>query len=279
VRDQTAIDRLTANVPNPFAGLIPDTSLNGSTVARSQLLKAFPQFSGVTEQSMNHGSSYFHLLQVRLEKRFSHGLQLLANYSYSKLLERASLLNAFDAVPEQRVADEDRPQRFIVSASYELPFGRGKAIAGNAGRVWNQMIGGWVVNSIYTRQLGQALSWGNVIYYGGPLNLDARNIDHAFDTTQFNTNSKQQLDQNIRTFPSRFGNLRGDGVNNFDLSAIKNFTLREPLKLQYRAEFFNALNHPTFSSPNTSVTSSNFGYITGQANLPRTIQMALRLIW
>src|SRR5262249_15205306 len=70
-RDQTTINRLSDLVPNPFAGLLPGVGLNGATVSRSQLLLPFPQFTGVTAQALNDGSSYFHMLQVRAEKRFS----------------------------------------------------------------------------------------------------------------------------------------------------------------------------------------------------------------
>ena len=72
-RDQATIDRLSANVPNPFAGLLPGTGLNGSVIARSQLLGAFPQYSGaggVVGQSFTDGSSWFHAFDARIEKRF-----------------------------------------------------------------------------------------------------------------------------------------------------------------------------------------------------------------
>lgn len=269
VRDQNLINQMTANVANPFANLLPGTNLNGSTVQRNQLLKPFPEFTGVTQSgNLNDGSSFFNMLQVRLEKRFSHGLQVLANYSYSKLLEMRSRLNDTDPYFEKRVADEDRPQRLIVSASYQLPFAK-----------HNRWLGGWVVNSIYTRQSGSPLAWGNVIYVGGDLNLNPRAIDGAFDTTRFNRVSAQQLDWNIRQFPTRFNNLRGDGPNNVDFSILKDTRLKERLVLQYRCEFFNAMNHPAFRDPSLSPTSSAFGTITAQANLPRSTQMALRLKW
>jgi hypothetical protein len=83
----------------------------------------------------------------------------------------------------------------------------------------------------------------------------------------------------VRVFPSAFGNLRQDGVNSVDLSAIKQFSFRERVKLQYRFEAFNAFNHPVFAAPNTTPTSTAFGTITSQANSPRTVQMGLRMEW
>src|SRR5262249_7453287 len=85
-RDQATIDRLSANVSNPFAGLIPGTTLNGSTAQRSQLLRPYPHFTGINERTVPEGSSFFHMFQVRIEKRFSHGIQFLGNYLFTKLI-------------------------------------------------------------------------------------------------------------------------------------------------------------------------------------------------
>jgi hypothetical protein len=268
VRDQATIDWLATPVANPFAGLIPGTSLDSKTVSRSQLLQAFPQFSGVNANAMNDGSSYSHILMLRGEKRFSGGLQLQANVQYSRIMQRLSRLNDSDAFLEKRVAPEDRPFRAVLSGSYALPLARG-----------NRFLGGWIISGIYTRQSGAPLEWGNVIYYGGDLQMAPTNIDRAFDTTRFNTNSKQQLAQNVRTFPTAFANLRAAGPDNVDLSIIKDFRIWERLKMQYRCEFFNAFNHPMFDVPDVSPTSSTFGQIQNQANLPRRVQMALRLVW
>jgi len=279
VRDQATIDRLSAVVTNPFANLAPGTSLSGSTVGLSQLLMPFPEFGGITSQNDNGASSYFGSLNVRLQKRYSHGLQLLANYTWSKLIEKNNLLNSFDTSMEKRVSGDDRPQRFVASASYELPFGANKMV--NFGNQWaNRILGGWVVNGIYTWQLGAPLGLGNVIYFGGDIHLNPRQVNGpSFDTTRFNTNSQQQLSDNIRTFPTQFGNLRGDGANNIDLSMIKNTRLSERLNFQLRFESFNAFNRVEFSNPSLSATSSAFAKITGQNNLSRTVQIGARVVW
>jgi hypothetical protein len=278
-RDQAIINRNLANVSNPFAGLLPRTGLNGGVVARQQLLRPFPQFLSVTQDSNNRGSSTFHMLMLRLEKRFSNGVNLMANYQYSKLIEWRSHLNAFSEVLEKRIASEDRPQRLVVSSSLELPFGKGKRFAASLHPVVNGVIGGWVSNVIYTWQPGGPVDWGNVIYLGGPLNWDPRRVDGVFDTRRFNTIAAQQLDFNVRTFPTRFATLRADGANNVDFSMLKNFKVKERLTIQFRAEFFNFFNTPTFNAPNLSPTAANFGRITGQANIARRTQLALRLIW
>jgi hypothetical protein len=274
------VSLLGGNVTNPFYNLIPGVTLGtSSTVALSQLLMAYPQFTGVTEQAVNDGSSYYQSLNVRLEKRFSQGLSVQANFAYSKLIDQTTLLNAFDPSPEKSLDGIDRPLRSSVVASYELPVGKGKPLANNAPRVVNQIIGGWVLNGVFTKQSGAVLSWGNVIYLGGPVDVNPTNIYHAFNTSVFDTKSADQLTDNIRTFPATFDNQRADGVDNLDASMIKNATLHERLRLQFRAEFFNTLNHPQFSAPSLSPTSSAFGTITGQANNTRETQFGLRLLW
>src|SRR5262249_53452006 len=92
-RDTATINALSAVVANPFPGLLAG-SLGGSTISVSNLLRPFPQFTGVTEQNMNNGGSYFHELAIRLSQRLSHGLLFSVNYGHSRLMERISYLNA-----------------------------------------------------------------------------------------------------------------------------------------------------------------------------------------
>ncbi len=290
-RDQPVIDRLSALVPNPFAGLLPGTNLNGATFARSNLLVQYPHFTGVSVSDLSDGTSFFHMLQVRLEKRYSNGLQFLTNFQFSKLIEQRTRLNTFSDL-HKRISADDRPHRIVFSASYDLPFGKGKPYGAAAHPVVRQIIGGWILNGIYTYQPGPpAGDWGNVIYLGGDLNWDPKNIDNTFNRDPFITKtatvttwsasaaSASALGSNIRVFPQRFANLRNDGVNNVDASILKNFDITESVRLQFRTEFFNFFNHVTFNGPNLDPTNSNFARITGQSNLPRTTQMALKLTW
>lgn len=280
-RDQAVINQLTGNVTNPMAGLIPGTTLNGANIPRQQLLRAHPQFTGLNVQRLNDGSSHYHGLQTRLERRFSSGLQLMANYQWSKLLERRSRLNERDPLLEKRIAAEDRTHRLVTSGTYDLPFGRGRKFLSGARGPVNHVVGGWNINAILTLQPGSPLTWGNVIYLGGPLSVDAHNPDRTFDTSQFNRVAAQQLDWNRRTFPTRFNNVRQDGVNQIDFSAIKSFEILPEgrLNMTFRCEFFNLTNTPIFSAPQLAPTNTNFGLITNQANQPRRVQMALRLVF
>lgn len=278
-RDNTVINRLTANVPNPFQNLLPGTNLNGSTTTVQQLLVRYPQLSGLTVVGVNEGYADYHALDLRLEKRFSSGIQFLASGTWSKMMEATSRLNPSDPSVYRQISTNDRPYRFVLSGAYDLPFGRDKLLGRRAAPWLNRIIGGWAISEIFSVQGGAPLGWGNVIYMGADLNYNPRLIDGTFDTTRFNTISSQQLASNIRTFPQRFSNLRAERVNNLDTAVIKNIAIVEGFRVQFRAEAFNTLNHTQFSPPTLSPTSTGFGKVTAQANWPRVVQATLRLVW
>jgi hypothetical protein len=287
VRDNATINLLSGSVPNPFKGLLPNsTSLNSSTVPLSQLLIPFPQYpagsgtsNGIVMQGNYGGESYFDSLNVRLQKRFTNGLTLINNFVWSQTIERVAYLNDTDTAPEKRVSSISRPFREILAASYTLPVGRGKALNIHS-RIGNAVLGGWALNGVMTLQTGSPLSWGNLIYYGGPLNLQTHQPNGpAFDITRFNTVSSQQLANNIRTLNTLFNNLRADPVKNLDMSVLKNFPIMEQKYLQIRFETFNTTNRVTFGAPGLTPTASTFGVITTQANTPRRLQVGARLVW
>ncbi len=226
------------------------------------------------------GSSYFQSLNVRLQKRLTNGLTLIDNFIYSKLIDRLAYLNDSDPAPEKRVSSDSRPLRDVLAATYELPIGRNQRLDLRS-RFGNTLVGGWKLNVMLTLQTGPMLAtWGNVIYLGGPLNLQQRQPDGVtFDTTRFNTASSQQLSGNIRTFDTQFGNLRRDVTKNVDMSMSKNFAFAEKKYLQVRIETFNTANRATFGAPSLSPTSTTFGTISTQANSPRAVQLGARLVW
>ena len=277
VRDQVVINALGAVVANPFSGLLPGTSLNGSTISVSNLLRPFPEFTGVTMQNMSNGGSYFHQLAVRVSRRMTKGLLLSAHFNHSRLMESTTYRNNGDLKLEKRVSTYDRPNNYSVSGLYQLPFGKGRRFGSGAKGAANVLIGNWAVSSLYTFHSGAPLAWGNVIYYGGDLKYDARNVNRAFDTSRFNLASAQQLSQNYRYFPTQFNNLRLDGTNNLNISVTKDFPFGEKARLQFRADSFNVCNHALFAGANLTPTSSAFGVISNTTNTPRVIQGALRL--
>jgi hypothetical protein len=283
VRDQDAINFLGAQVPNPFYPLLPKTNLASTSVPRSQLLRPFPQFSGVST-NQNIGYSWYHSLQVRFEKRFSKGLSSSLSYTWSKTMEASSFLNPTDPRLEEVISGQDRTHRLAVTWLYELPLGRGKRWGNSSSAVVSQFVSGWQVQGIYTAQSGAALGFGNAIFVGDLHNIarpkDQRNVDRWFNIDAgFNRNSQQQLASNLRTFPSRFSGVRADGPNNWDMSIMKNTRLTERTQLQFRAEAINALNHPQFTAPNTTPTSTAFGTVTGEFAWPRVIQFGLKMLF
>ncbi len=282
-RDQNTIDALNRQVANPFYPLLPGTNLASTTVARAQLLRPFPQFSGISA-AMNAGYSWYHALQVRYEKRFSAGLSASLSYTWQKLMEATSYLNPTDIRPEEVISDQDRTQRLAVIWIYEFPFGDHKRLRVSRNRVAAQAISGWQVQGIYTAQSGAALGFGNAIFTGDlkniPLPKDQRRVAQWFNVNAgFERDSNRQLASNLRTFPTRFSGIRADGPNNWDLSLIKNTGIREGVRLQFRAEAINALNHPQFTAPNTTPASTAFGQVTGEFAWPRVIQFGLKVLF
>jgi hypothetical protein len=282
-RDQAAIDFLNAQVNNPFYPLLPRTNLASTTVSRSQLLRPYPQFSGLSA-SMNAGYSWYHAMQVRFEKRFSAGLSASYSFSWSKLMEATGYLNSTDRRPEEVISDQDRTLRSAVTWIYELPFGKNKRWGRSATGALAKVIGGWQLQGIYMAQSGAALGFGNAIFLGNlaniPLPKDKRGPAQWFNINAgFERDSAKQLGSNIRTFPSRFSGVRADGQNNFDMSFTKNTEIKEGVRLQFRAEGINVLNHPQFTAPNTSVTSTAFGQLTGEFAWPRVIQFGLKVLF
>lgn len=281
VRDAQTINFLSASFPNPFDGTDP---IFGRNTSRGSLLRPYPHFGGITILDPV-GYSWYHSLQLRAEKRLSQGYTVQLAYTWSKAMEATEFLNVTDPVPYESIGSLDRTHRLVVSWIWELPFGRGRRFGAGMPKALNFVAGGWQLNGVVQRQSGPPLGFGDVftLFTGNPddivLPKTQRNVDRWFNTDAgFNKNSAQQLASNIRTSPLRFSGIRGDGQARWDFSAIKNFGIREDVKMQFRAECLNAWNHPNLFTPNVNPTSSTFGMITGQ-DVPRIWQMALKLVF
>jgi hypothetical protein len=277
VRDPATIAYLGQTFPNPFYGLAAPYT---KTITRSQLLRPYPEFSSVQELDPV-GYAWYHALQSRIEKRFSRGIAVQVSYTWSKAMEATQFLNDADPMPSEVISAIDRPHRIVGSGIWELPFGKGRRFGSNWNPALNFIAGGWQLNGLYQKQSGAPLGFGNRIFTGTDLRSvaladDVRSVDHWLTSAGFVTNSSQQLASNVRTMPLRFSYIRGPGQERWDFSAIKNFSLTERVRLQFRGECYNAFNHPNLSDPNTDPTSAAFGVITGQ-NPPRSWQFALKM--
>ena len=279
VRDTTTINYLTATYPNPLYGLNP---LFGTTISLASALEPFPEFGAVTVL-VPSGNSEYNSLQMRLEKRFSQGYTVLASYTYSKFMAATAYLNPTDTAPSREISASDVPNLFSLSGIWELPVGRGHYFLTDLPRPANAIIGDWHLAGDSTYQSGTPLaSWGDILFTGNinsiPLPANKRSASEWFNVNAgFNTNSKQQLADNIRTFPLMLSNVRTERLTSISLSLSKDYHFREHSGLEFRADVFNLLNHPVFAAPNIKPTSSAFGTITQDVNSPRDYQFSLKL--
>jgi hypothetical protein len=299
VRDDATNTYLTTQVPNPFAGLLP-TGSNGPNIARSQLLRPFPQFTGVPTFGSD-GTSQYDSFQTKVEKRYAHGYSIIGTYTWSHFTEQVSRLNATDADFEKRLARDDVPHRVTTSIVYELPFGKGRTFASNASGFTNGLIGGWSVNAFGQFQSGRPLDFGN-IYFNGDLNaLKVKYTDNSdvpvFDLSGFyfhdaavQTNGvddpvKQRADtrirlvSNLRYFPSRVDGIRSPFLKLWDISIVKQVPINGRVRAQFNIEFLNAFNVVVFNDANTDPTNAAFGKVNSQNNLPRDIQLAAKIVF
>jgi hypothetical protein len=282
---------LTGSRTNPFAGLLPSTGLNTSSTTLQQLLRPYPQFTGITENNIPVGQSWYNSLQVRFDKRMSHGLNFLVSYTYSKWLDAVTYLNNQDPItqtPERTLNATDTPHRVVISGNWALPF-----FSHSHGFV-GMLLKGWQANGIAMREVGFPLA-APANYYSSGINpsLPDPTLQRYFNTcTLLTTNTPencqpgeqyafiQQQPMTLRTLSLRFPSLRPAKVPSVDVSLFKAFTLHERLRLQFRAEAFNLTNSPQFGSPSTTLNSTSAGVTTlTQVNDPRNVQLSLRLMF
>jgi hypothetical protein len=282
VRDNERNSYLTANLPNPFAGLLPGTGRNGTNISRQSLFAAYPQFTTL-QTTTNQGYSTYHSFAIEVDRRFSKGLTVQGGYTLSKFMEATAYLNGGDPMPAYTISDQDIPHRFTMSFIYELPFGKGRALGASAPRGLNALISGWQVQGIHVRQSGVALGFGNMLFYGDikkiALPSDQRAVERWFDTSMFERSNQRALVSNRRVAPLRFSGVRGPGPVNWDLSILKNTNIVEKVNMQIRGEFLNATNTPFFANPNTDQYNTAFGTISAQSGYARRIQLGIKLIY
>jgi hypothetical protein len=267
---------LNSKVPNPFSGVITDTtsSLSQSTVAVSQLLLPFPQYTGVTQSSLPLGRSHYNAFQTMASKRTSMGLTLTAALTFSKYMTATSYHNMNDATPESVIDSNDRPFNFVVSGLYELPFGPGKRFARSGQPFVKRLVGGWELGWTGTYTSGAALSFSGAERASNSGN-NPQTVLQWFDTSQF----VAQAPFTIQHTSSRIADIRGPGLGMWNVTLAKNTAITERVRFRLEAQAFNFLNTPFFGNPNTSVTSSSFGQITGlySGSASRNIQVAARV--
>ena len=297
---------LSSAVTNPFAGLISDPN---STIGSSfpqiqyfQLLRPFPQFTGVSTEPQMIANSIYHGLQLTAEKKYSNGLQLLATFTWSKSIDDASAADtnvswagSFDSLQdpnkpelERSLSSFDIPYVIQFSYSYDLPVGRGRAFLGNMPRWADLIIGGWKTSGIWRISDGRPLPFflndgGQPLpTYGAQrpniVGTPKRNhgsdwVDNYFaDNSVFQRPAPYTLGNARRTL----GSVRSPWSFTTNLSVGKQFPIREQMNFEFRVEAHNAFNHPVFGTPDTSVGDDTFGTISYTSVGPREIQLGFK---
>jgi hypothetical protein len=247
-----------------------------------------------TNYDRSWGRSSYEGLQLQLQKRFSHGVAATVSYTWSKSIdvgcsgwfgvEGCSVQDPYHFNNSRSVSGFDVPHVLVANWVWEVPVGTGKRFrTGN--RSIDYVIGNWQINGIMTLRSGQPYSLtvnGDIANTG---NTNYMRPDVVGDWHVADPGPSQWFNQAAFRAPAQytFGNmgrnvLRADGRNNVDLSVFRSFPIHEDLKLEFRAEAFNAFNTPDFAAPVANINDPNFGKVTS-ARDPRQMQFALRLVF
>jgi hypothetical protein len=286
-----------------------------------QANRPFPYINGTVIPTFSTASNNYNAANFKLEKRYTHGLALLLNYTVQKNLESGGAgpdayqqnggtsvaMDTYNIARERSYAPIDVPQIFSGSAAYELPFGKGKPWLSN-GSVLNKIVGGWQVNTIVTLRGGfpsdirtnvlpPIFNTFNVAdrVAGQSMVLDNASVDGYFNPAAFRVPGTvpSVTGAPIQLFGDAARRVaRGPGSTNADVSIFKNTTIGERTMLQFRAEFFNFTNTPTFylpsansptltciGAPGSACNSNNpsFGKLSSGTATGRQIQFGLKL--
>jgi TonB dependent receptor len=285
--------------PNPQSiNQVPTSELGPGN---AQVRRPFPQFSNVQILEADIGASNYNGVNLGVEKRYSHGLQLKANYTYAKFIDNVSsanelanypaiaFTNYYDPASDRGLSGNDIRHRFVISAVYELPIGGGRAFQARNG-VLNAMTGGWSIGAVSEVRSGTPLSPIELTNNTGSFSDGVRpNLVGDPNLPGGRSQSQQLLEWfNVNAFAApasfTFGNAgrtfgEGPGAMNLDTSLLKDIRVAERVALQFRAEALNVLNHANFANPDTRRGSPTFGQITSlmPGNQARTLQLGLHL--
>jgi hypothetical protein len=245
-------------------------------------------------------SSTYHSLQTKVEKRFSNDLSFLTAFTYGKSIDEVSTAslgfhgggyarNWNHPEWEKGPSDFDQKFRFVNSFSYILPIGKGKRFLGGLNGVGNALIGGWELQGIQSATSGVPYTINASIGESNTAGDSEERPNRVLGVSLYPSHQDASQWFNPAAFTAAaFGTLGNAGRNiiytapqvSVDTSLFKDFALRERMKLQFRSEFFNMLNHPNFrsNSLNNNFDAPGAGAFTA-AQPARQIQFALKLIY
>jgi hypothetical protein len=269
-------------------------------------LRPYPQFQNIDTGGGggdHSGHSTYHSGMLRLEKRYSSGVQFQGSYVFSKLLTDAdsywiggAAMDHFNRGLEKSIGQFDVTHNIKLSGVYELPFGKGKTFL-NTNPVANFFLGGWRLSAIFTASSGQPLPLGTS--NGLPLFAGTnRPIISTYDGWRPATAGDKfdpAVDRTIQPasfFPAQPANVMGNmtrynpkfrsnPIYDNNLSFAKSFPIKEQIRMDFRMEMFNATNWARFNMGSLNLQAQNFGVLSNtagdQGNSPRQIQFALKL--
>jgi len=296
---------LLKTVANPFYGVLPSTAgtLAQPTITAGQLLRPYPQFLDVSNSAPDQGDSSYHSMQVRLVQRFHTGGTFQAAYTWSKLLSNTDTLsnwleaghgvggvqNPYNLRLEKALASFDVRSRLIISYVLDLPVGTGKKFLGNTRGVAGKIVSGWGLTGVSTFQSGLPLALTTSSNTTGSMGGGSRpNVISSNTTIEGSPQSRIYQWFNTAAFAQpaafTFGNeprtdpkCRSDGIGNWNVTIVKQTSITERTRLEFRTEFFNLMNHVQFADPGMALGNPQFGIVSASMNQPRLVQLGLRL--
>ncbi|MBV8820785.1 MAG: TonB-dependent receptor [Acidobacteriaceae bacterium] len=293
-------NQLLQQVANPFYGAITGSGcgLSSPTISYGQLLRPFPEFCDVNISQVLNSWSRYDALQLTYTHRLSAGLQVLASYTFSKFTDNTSgtnswaesngvpIRNNYNLAVEKSVDAADIPHSLVVSYIYEVPVGKGKKFGSGFNTVTDAVLGGWQVTGVSTFKSGFPIgvtgAVNNTGSFGGTQRPDLVGnpaVSHPTLAQWFNTAAFQQpAPFTFGNAPRYMSNVRAPGLETFDIGIQKWFKWRELLRLQFRAEMFNAFNRANFYAPDHGFGDAAFGQISATLP-PRDVQFGLKLYW
>lgn len=291
-----------AGINAPYANFFDSDVQQVQSV--NQALRPYPQYLTIQTGGQGgdkSGHSSYHAMVLRATRRFSNGFAFEWNYTFSKIITDTDDYSEGDGTTqdqynrslEKSIGQFDLTHVVKLSTVYELPFGKGKRFAGNAGKAVNAVIGGWRLGLIQTYQSGFPYR----LQRNNPLpifNRDTRPTITSYDNWRaptagdsFDPATDVFIDNSI--FPAQpvdFGNAtrHNPKVRHFprfneNISLAKSFPITERFRLDLRGEAFNLLNRTVFNEGSHNINSNSFGVVTGQVNSPRSMQVGLKLYW
>lgn len=280
---------LLDQVTNPYAGIISTGSLASATIQRGVALRDYPQFTSVTSM-MNWGGSNYQAGTLRIQRKYSTGLSLLAAYTWSKYLDNTlgngsntfsdtgsnDVQNWDNLKAEKAISTSSQPHRLVVSGGYDVP------TLANKSRMLRSALSGWRINGILSAYTGDPIGiYANSPTYGGYRqnlvgnpSMSHPTVDKWLNSSAFQNISAYTFGNSPRNLPHTFS----QPTVNLDTAISRTIPIVSFFKTEFRFEAFNTLNSTTFGAPASTFGNSDFGVISGirAGTSPRVLQFGFK---